>query len=71
MGRIPASSWIILKGGGRMMRRRYTVEYMIGLLLEMDVKLSQSKNIEIKEMLANNLLVVYTSAVKNGRRKKS
>lgn len=54
-----------------MMRRRYTVEYMIGLLLEMDVKLSQSKNIEIKEMLANNLLVVYTSAVKNGRRKKS
>jgi hypothetical protein len=39
---------------------------MIGLLLEMDVKLSQSKNIEIKEMLANNLLVVYTSVVKDG-----
>ena len=58
-------------GGGRMSRRRYTAEYMIGLLLEMDVKLSQSKNIEIKEMLANNLLVVYTSAVKNGRCKKS
>jgi hypothetical protein len=38
---------------------------MIGLLLEMDVKLSQSKNIEIKEMLANNLLVVYTSVVKD------
>jgi hypothetical protein len=49
-----------------MSRRRYTAEYMIGLLLEMDVKLSQSKNIEIKEMLANNLLVVYTSVVKDG-----
>jgi hypothetical protein len=48
-----------------MSRRRYTAEYMIGLLLEMDVKLSQSKNIEIKEMLANNLLVVYTSVVKD------
>ena len=54
-----------------MSRRRYTAEYMIGLLREVDVKLSQSKNAGIKEMLANNLLVVYTSAVKNGRCKKS
>jgi predicted nucleotidyltransferase len=38
---------------------------MIGLLLEMDVKLSQSKNAGIKEMLANNLLVVYTSVVRD------
>ena len=48
-----------------MSRRRYTADYMIGLLLEMDVKLSQSKNVGIKEMLANNLLVVYTSVVKD------
>jgi hypothetical protein len=38
---------------------------MIGLLREVDVKLSQSKNTGIKEMLANNLLVVYTLAVKD------
>ena len=49
-----------------MSRRRYTAEYMIGLLREVDVKLSQSKNAGIKEMLANNLLVVYTSVVKDG-----
>jgi len=48
-----------------MSRRRYTAEYMIGLLREVDVKLSQSKNAGIKEMLANNLLVVYTSVVKD------
>ena len=48
-----------------MSRRRYTADYMIGLLLEMDVKLSQSKNAGIKEMLANSLLVVYTSVVKD------
>jgi len=48
-----------------MSRRRYTAEHMIGLLREVDVKLSQSKNAGIKEMLANNLLVVYTSVVKN------
>ncbi len=48
-----------------MSRRRYTAEHMIGLLREVDVKLSQSKNTGIKEMLANNLLVVYTSAVKD------
>jgi hypothetical protein len=38
---------------------------MIGLLREVDVKLSQSKNAGIKEMLANNLWVVYTSVVKD------
>jgi len=48
-----------------MSRRRYTAEHMIGLLREVDVKLSQSKNAGIKEMLANNLLVVYTSVVKD------
>ena len=48
-----------------MSRRHYTAEHMIGLLREMDVKLSQSKNVGIKEMLANNLLVVYTSVVKD------
>jgi hypothetical protein len=53
-----------------MSRRRYTAEHIIGLLREVDVKLSQSKSVEIKEMLANNLLVVYTSVVKNGRCKK-
>jgi hypothetical protein len=37
----------------------------LGLLQEVDVKLFQSKNARIKEMLANNLLVVYTSAVKD------
>jgi hypothetical protein len=39
---------------------------MIGSLREVDVKLSQSRNAGIKEMLANNLLVVYTSVVKDG-----
>lgn len=48
-----------------MSRRRYTAEHMIGLLREVDVKLSQSKNAGIKEMLANNLLVVYTSVVRD------
>jgi hypothetical protein len=43
----------------------------MGLLREVDVRLSQSKNAGIKEMLANNLLVVYTAVVKNGRCKKS
>ena len=49
-----------------MSRRHYTAEHMIGLLQEVvDVKLSQSRNVGIKEMLANNPLVVYTSAVKD------
>jgi hypothetical protein len=54
-----------------MSRRRYPAEHMIGLWREVDVKLSQSRNAGIKEMLANNLLVVYTSVVKNGRSKKT
>jgi hypothetical protein len=51
-----------------MSRRRYTAEHIIGLLREVDVKLSQSKNVEIKEMLANNLLVVYTTVSQGKRR---
>lgn len=49
-----------------MSRRRYTAEHMIGLLWEVDVNLSQSNNTGIKEMLANNLSVVYTLMVKDG-----